>query len=111
MDPFAEELKDKLLEIVKDKGKEFWDSHADVRAGITDRLERFAELAKEYVTADEDTRKEIMQDMARVKNTTELLFDSIALDAIPAAKLAFKEIISTILDVAIKILPVVLGAI
>lgn len=105
------ELKDKIVDIVRERSRSLLDESPEVRALLADRAERLAQVLALYATAaNEENRATLLLDAERIKQTVENEFSRLALKASAEARATFLSVVGAVFDTAIKVLPHVIGA-
>jgi hypothetical protein len=111
MEPWKEIAKS-IVDTIKIRAGDFWDKNQEARDFVQERASRLAKLTFEYgIAADDAQREAVKMKMALVAETIETELLSIALIGQEQAKATFREIVSTVMSVVSKIIPVVFGAI
>jgi len=106
------DLKDAITGTVKDASKDFLDEHKDAKDFLEAQAKDLATLGVDYLkAADDAARAKIEFQMKLVAQSVRNKLAGIALDAEAEAKATFGKVLETALNVAIKVLPVVLAAI
>jgi hypothetical protein len=106
------DLKDSITGTVKDASKEFLDQHKDARDFLEDQARDLAALGVDFIkTQDDDERAKITFQMQLVTQSVRNKLAGIALDASAESKATFGKVLETALNIAIKLLPVILAAV
>jgi hypothetical protein len=111
-----EDLKDSVTATVKEVSKDFLDQHQDAKDFLEEQAKDMASLGVEYLKAKDDAERSKLEfQMKLVVQSVRNKLASIALDAEASAKETFGKVLqaalNVALNVAIKLLPVVLAAV
>lgn len=101
----ASELAKALLESIEARSKKFLDDHPEARERVADRAKRLAVLLAAYILADESSRPALDSSIREVRQTVENLLDGLALDASTEARAWFKDLVVTVFDIAVRLVP------
>lgn len=109
------ELKDSITSTVKEVSRDFLDQHQDAKDFLEDQARDLATLGVDYLKAQDDaSRSKIEFQMKLVVQSVRNKLAGIALDAEAEAKATFGKVLqaalNTALNIAIKLLPVVIAA-
>lgn len=109
------ELEDSVTRPVKEISKDFLDQHKDAKDFLEDQARDLAALGVDYLKAQDDASHDKIEfQMKLVVQSVRNKLSGIALDAEAAAKETFAKVLEsalgTALNIAIKVLPVVLAA-
>lgn len=112
MDPKIEALAESLKDILKGRLDTYLSSEKDKKEFLEERTRRLAQLTLELARAFSDTGKqeEIRKQMEVVQDTIENELFAVAVDISAEFRASVKDVLSTILDYAIKVLPKLLPA-
>ena len=111
MDPNLEALAGSLKDLIKGRTAEYLNEQKEKKEFLEERAKRLAELTIDYAKAHE-------ADRPRIKAQMEIVFDTIQNELYAAAVIlsgearqTFKDVLGTVLDYGIKILPKLLAAV
>lgn len=110
MDPLIEKLAGSLKNLLREHLDTYLSSEKDKKEFLEERTRRLAELTVELAKAvnDPDKQAEVRRQMAVVSDTIVNELHAAAVDISVEFRVTVKEVLSTVLDYGIQILPVVL---
>jgi hypothetical protein len=104
-----EELKDRILDIVKSRTGDFLDQNQAAKDLLVERSKRLAKLMIKMGRADEADVPTIKADIAYVRQTMENEMSRLAIDASQEARSMFMSVVGTVFETAQKMLPTLLA--
>lgn len=110
MDPLLESLAGSMKDLLRGRLDQFLSSEKDKKEFLEERTQRLAELTIELAKTitDSDRQAEIRRQMSVVTDTIVNELHAAAVDISVEFRLTVKEVLGTLLDYGVKILPSVI---
>lgn len=103
-----EDLAQSILGTIRERAKDFLSQNDQAKQLVEERAVELAKLLVEYgAETDEVVRKDILNEIAIVRQTIENELSAVALNGKTESIATFKEIVGSVFSTVVKVLPVI----